>query len=707
MAQHTNTNFVRTFRIRLGISQLDLAKRSGVSRSTISAIETHSLSPSVAAAIAIARSLNCSVEDLFARGAAGTSIRWVETVENKSRNENLGWTAAIGQEVVCYPYGFVSYASLPPKAMPSHDTSSSNDHLDTLVVASCDPAFSILAGCYRKNSPFQILSIERSSTGSLELLKQGSVHAAGIHFSHKSNPNGNREHAENYLGDDFMLIRVAEWWEGLAYRAVRRQSIQRLVSSTNRWIAREKGSGARLCFDNLVDRKTEKLVIAPNHHSVAEFIKAGVGEAGVCLQIAAEQSDLRFAAIQKESFDLCVPLRLEEDPRVKSLVEAIKSREYRTLIDKIPGYESKTSGAITRHSVRSRSSRKAMTLIELLVVVAIIGILVGLLLPAVQAAREAGRKAQCQNNLKQLGLALHNHDTARKAFPTGRQVIASPADDGTMGANSNATTGNGRCFSAYAFMLPYLELNNIYQQINFNSGPDTSANDNMSIQQPSFFFCPSDLALKSLAQGTGFAGVTNYVLNTGTTFPVSTQNPSNQPVTGIFFDNSRIRFSDITDGASQTICISEQVLSDPADRANNNGTWNGIKPTTGFVLTTGNNNTNNGPELLNYPNDIAVGNRLQLTRGNRILYGAPGHTMYNHIRVPNDPEPDARGGLPHSQRNLYWWRRLSHNVTSRSRHSGGVYSLFCDGHVEFVSSSIDLTIWRAYGSRNGGETLSE
>jgi prepilin-type N-terminal cleavage/methylation domain-containing protein len=96
------------------------------------------------------------------------------------------------------------------------------------------------------------------------------------------------------------------------------------------------------------------------------------------------------------------------------------------------------------------------TLVELLVVVSTIGLLVGLLLPAVQQAREAARRVQCVNNLKQLGLAMHNFESALRALPPGRQVSISPTDNLTAGANGNATTGNGTCFSAYAFLLPHL-----------------------------------------------------------------------------------------------------------------------------------------------------------------------------------------------------------------------------------------------------------
>ena len=353
------------------------------------------------------------------------------------------------------------------------------------------------------------------------------------------------------------------------------------------------------------------------------------------------------------------------------------------------------------------SHRRGFTLIELLVVIAIIAVLVALLLPAVQQAREAARRTQCKNNLKQLGLSLHNYADIYGAFPPGRIVNISPTDNRTASANGNATTGNGDCFSAFAQLLPQLDQGVIYSQINFNSGPDTKPNNNVSIIQPPVFVCPSDSGVKALVQGTGFAGVTNYVMNTGTTFAVSPNNPSGLRVTGIFYENSMVRLGDISDGTSQTICLSEQVLSNPSDSANSGGNWTGSTPTTGFALTSGNNNTNVGPELVNYPGDCVSGNKLQLTRGDRLLYGAPGHTMYNHVRGPNDNQIDCRGGLPHSPRNFFWWSRLSHNVAAHSKHIGGVHSLFCDGHVQFISSSIDLSIWQGLGSRSSGEVLGE
>ena len=351
--------------------------------------------------------------------------------------------------------------------------------------------------------------------------------------------------------------------------------------------------------------------------------------------------------------------------------------------------------------------RDGFTLIELLVVIAIIAVSIALLLPTVQMARESARRSQCRNNLKQIGLGLHNYADSFGAFPPGRIVNVSPTDNLTQSANSGATTGNGNCFSAFAQMLPHLDQGTLYNQINFSSGPDTAVNNGPSITSIAMLKCPTDFGVSNLVQGTGYAAVTNYALNTGTTFWVSPKNPYGKPVTGIFFENSYVPFGRIIDGTSQTICVSEQVLTNPSDPTNSGGTWTGKTPSTGFVLTTGNNNSSSAPELLNYPGDCLPGNNLQTDRGNRLLYAAPGHTMYNHIRGPNDTAIDCRGGLPQSARNFWFWSRLSHNIASHSRHTGGVHSLFCDGHVQFISSNIDLTTWTALGSYALQELIGE
>ena len=339
--------------------------------------------------------------------------------------------------------------------------------------------------------------------------------------------------------------------------------------------------------------------------------------------------------------------------------------------------------------------RRGFTLVELLVVIAIIGLLVALLLPAVQAAREAARRAECNNHQKQIGLAMQSYHSAFGTFPPGR-------------LRCDTLPQQGRCFSAYAHLLPLLEAENVQRTINFLANPDVAdplygdVNAKARFTHMPLFLCPSDSWL-ILQNG---CEVHNYPMNTGTTFPVSPQNPSGVPVTGVFFENSRVRMADITDGSSHTVCIGENTLSAPAMGESPPGFWNG-QPTRGFVLTSGNDNNSSGPELTSYPAQCVAGNMIQQTRGSKWIYGAPGHSMYNHVRTPNDTNVDCRGGLPHSNRSDQWWIRLSHNVAAHSNHPGGVNALFCDGHVQFVSESISLFAWQALGSRNGGETVSE
>jgi prepilin-type N-terminal cleavage/methylation domain-containing protein/prepilin-type processing-associated H-X9-DG protein len=333
------------------------------------------------------------------------------------------------------------------------------------------------------------------------------------------------------------------------------------------------------------------------------------------------------------------------------------------------------------------SRRRAFTLIELLVVIAIIAVLIALLLPAVQQAREAARRSQCRNNLKQIGLALHSYHEALNTLPPGRLVTT--------------VDGNGHCFAAYAHLLPHLDQVPLYNQINFSANPDSgAANLGPLAQRLQVLLCPSDRD-DILQPGSA---VHSYPLNTGTTFPVSPRNAGGVPVTGIFFENSRVRFADITDGTSQTVCISETVHSQVGGPT----TWDGVSATNGFALTQGNDNGLNGPELTSYPSQCSgSGLLIQQTRGSKWLYGAPGHSMYNHIRVPNDPGVDCRGGIPHSNKTDALWKTLSHNIAAHSQHTGGVHALFCDGHVQFVSSNINLATWQSLGSRSGGEVVSD
>jgi len=313
--------------------------------------------------------------------------------------------------------------------------------------------------------------------------------------------------------------------------------------------------------------------------------------------------------------------------------------------------------------LRNRRSRLAFTLIELLVVIAIIAVLIALLLPAVQQAREAARRSQCKNNLKQIGLALHNYHDALRAFPPG----AVEEFTGPLAGRTEATW--------VTFILPYIDQAPIYQTANWNSpmgwiGPTStpaSANYYVVATKLPMMKCPSDPTTDSAM--TNFARG-NYTANTGlgplhsVTDPKDpTRTPGATATYGPFTMNSRTRIGDITDGTSNTIAVSE-------------------------VLTV------EGDDL-------------------RGVMHFPEGPLYQHDRTPNSKVPDDfRTGcvsVPEAPCIVAYggWNTRAMIVSSRSLHTGGVQSLMCDGSVRFVSENINLATWQALGTIHKGEVVGE
>jgi prepilin-type N-terminal cleavage/methylation domain-containing protein/prepilin-type processing-associated H-X9-DG protein len=351
--------------------------------------------------------------------------------------------------------------------------------------------------------------------------------------------------------------------------------------------------------------------------------------------------------------------------------------------------------------MKTPRNRRAFTLIELLVVIAIISVLIALLLPAVQAAREAARRAQCVNNLKQIGLALHNYISATNVLPPGR-------------INSHIA-GLGNCWGMYAQLLPQLDQQVIFNAFNFNLPPDVDTSPTVTTAEAnstgfmSFIntlLCPSDSAPVLITVAQTLNATHNYNVNTGSAYPVV--QASVWPYTGFpngpFFENSRSSPSTFVDGMSNTVAVSETVRSVPNATFASNPL--GVFLVTGDNMTTGlplNSDADYAALCLSLPSTTG---QYQPTRGVRWHFGAPGHSMYNHRRGPNDPLPDCRGGLPHSNRSDPLWSWLSLNIAARSMHSGGVNSLLADGHVQFIKNSINLGVWQALGTVAGGEVIS-
>ena len=300
-------NRMREWRDRLGWSQQDLAQRAGVSRAAVSAIEVARLAPSVTAALALARALGASVEELFAAGPPAPEWAWPP-----KQIPPRYWLAEVGGRVLRFPVespaaGGEPHDGIFPGPAPVRLVPLPRS---TLVIACCDPAIGLLAGEYARRTGYRILSFSRSSRQALSLLGAGLVHVAGTHFA-----GGNRAAARESLDGPIRLLHVARWEEGLALgpRSAR-SSVGSVVRSRLRWVGREAGSGARECQDEVRPGKPPNRV-AFDHRGVAEAVRCGWADVGVCHRLPCEEAGLRFLSVRREPFDLCFPAAFAVDPR--------------------------------------------------------------------------------------------------------------------------------------------------------------------------------------------------------------------------------------------------------------------------------------------------------------------------------------------------------------------------------------------------------
>jgi len=319
-----------------------------------------------------------------------------------------------------------------------------------------------------------------------------------------------------------------------------------------------------------------------------------------------------------------------------------------------------------------RGRRRGFTLVELLVVIAIIGVLIALLLPAVQMAREAARRTHCGNNLKQMGIALHLYHDTNGRFPAGN--YGGPVFSG---------------FSIHAQLLPHIEQLNLYERIDFTQSYLSPINDPVRLAKVVTFICPSDP--DDLPQLLG--GRNNYYGNAGVRILFSGVPPTNSAdpnygmlaSDGVFFRDSSITFGSLIDGSSNTVAFSEKCKGDGS---------NGRSSPKTDTFAPGTYPSTPDEALL----DCRAADVTKLSRqgvsnvGAPWLWGYHSTTFYYHTAGPNERSC------------MYPPGRIM--TTANSYHPSAVQSAMCDGSVRVVQQSIALPIWRAMGTRNGGDLIN-
>jgi molybdate-binding protein/DNA-binding XRE family transcriptional regulator len=354
---------LKEYRSCRGWTQGELARRAGVSRAAVSAIEVNRMVPSVAAALKLAACLECTVEDLFGRARPAAENEWAWAPHAP---HSRYWRAEVAGRVLYFPCeetaaGVLAHDGIAPRdgiTTQNGGSPSEGDPSRTLVVAGCDPAAGLLASEYARQTGLRMIVLRRSSGRALQLLKQRRVHVAGVHLSAAGERHGNAEVVNRELGVSAVLLRLAQWEEGVAFVAdVKAASIRALLQRRLRWIGREPGSGARQCLDELLPARKQPVRMASDHRAVATALSNGWADAGVCVRLVSEEAGLRFLSVRIENYDLSFLKSIETDPRIEALTRVVRSSAYRRLISELPGYNVADAGNLesTAQPEESRS----------------------------------------------------------------------------------------------------------------------------------------------------------------------------------------------------------------------------------------------------------------------------------------------------------------------------------------------------------------
>jgi len=356
-----------------------------------------------------------------------------------------------------------------------------------------------------------------------------------------------------------------------------------------------------------------------------------------------------------------------------------------------------------------RKGRRGFTLIELLVVIAIIGVLIALLLPAVQAAREAARRSTCNNNLKQIALALQNYHSAYSIFPPGSRRGAC---EGTTSVNAWGSYG------VLPQILPFVDQQQLYDNVNFQLSSyrnDSSsgypcfgglANTTSVMTRVSTFLCPSDPNFRN--QGTWFSLAypgNNYNPCWGDTmrFGVGDSAGNLAQQTGIFWQDSNVRIGDILDGTSKTVIFSERVIGEGFANGRKPGDVYANWPDPGGSRSMSLLGETSGKAVMSNCNawansQVNTGN-LRSSAGRHWFPGMFTYSGFNTIMTPNAGMGDCLiGGCgEYDCTGIY---------TANSRHPGGVNIAMADGSVQWASNSIDQLVWWSMGTRANSDVTN-